>query len=132
MTGKFEYQDQPVEIKPAPSQYSGPIAVLVGPECASACELFSYALQHDGRSVVVGNFSSAGAAGEVLRGQYKLPGGLSMQFPTGRPETLDGKVPIEGVGVIPDIKVPVTEKSALGEEDGVLQAAIQALLDKLK
>ena len=131
-TGKFEYQDQPAEIKPAPSQYSGPIAVLVGPECVSACELFSYALQHDGRSVVVGNFPSAGAAGEVGRGQYKLPGGLSMQFPTGRPETLDGKVPIEGVGVIPDIKVQVTEKSALGEEDGVLQAAIQALLDKLK
>jgi len=131
-TGKFESQDKPQEIKPAPFQYSGPIAVLVGPDCVSACELFSYALQHDGRSIVVGNFPSAGGAGEVGRGQYKLPGGLTVQFPTGRPETPDGKVPIEGVGVVPDVKVPVTEKSALGEEDGVLQAAIQSLMDKLK
>jgi C-terminal processing protease CtpA/Prc len=50
-----------------------------------------------------------------------------MQFPTGRPETPDGELLIEGTGVVPDISVPVTEESALGEVDAVLEAAIEAL-----
>jgi len=35
------------------------------------------------------------------------------------------------VGVIPDILVPVTYDSVMGTTDAVLQAAIQALLDRL-
>ena len=54
-----------------------------------------------------------------------------MQFPTGRPETMDGKLLIEGVGVIPDISVPVTEASALNHTDAVLEAAVQAIQDKI-
>jgi C-terminal processing protease CtpA/Prc len=54
-----------------------------------------------------------------------------MQFPTGRSITPDGKLVIEGVGVVPDVLVPVTADSALGKVDAVLQAAIQAVLDKL-
>jgi C-terminal processing protease CtpA/Prc len=69
--------------------------------------------------------------GEVGRGQYDLPGDISLQFPTGRPETLDGELLIEGVGIVPDILVPVTEESALGLTDAVLDAAIDALLDEL-
>ena len=50
-----------------------------------------------------------------------------MQFPTGKSETPDGKVVIEGVGVTPDITVPVTSDSVLGNSDTVLDAAVQAL-----
>jgi len=57
-----------------------------------------------------------------------LPGGISMQFPFGRPETLDGELLIEGTGVLPDILVPVTSESVLNQEDTVLQAAIEELL----
>ena len=64
------------------------------------------------------------------RGQYQLPESISMQFPTGRPELPDSKVLIEGVGIVPDINVPVTEKSALGQEDAVLSVGVQALLKK--
>jgi hypothetical protein len=39
---------------------------------------------------------------------------------------------IEGKGVQLDITVPVTEDSALGKEDTVLQAAVQALEDQIK
>jgi C-terminal processing protease CtpA/Prc len=60
-----------------------------------------------------------------------MPGDLSLQFPTGRPETPDGDLLIEGVGVVPDILVPVTYDSVMGTTDAVLQAAIQALLDRL-
>jgi C-terminal processing protease CtpA/Prc len=56
-----------------------------------------------------------------------MPGDFDMQFPTGRPETMDGHVLIEGVGIQPDIVVPITLESALGEIDAVLQAAIEFL-----
>jgi C-terminal processing protease CtpA/Prc len=84
-----------------------------------------------GRAIVVGHSPSAGLYGEVGRGQYTMPGDLSLQFPTGRPETPDGDLLIEGVGVVPDILVPVTYDSVMGTTDAVLQAAIQALLDRL-
>ncbi len=52
-----------------------------------------------------------------------------LQVPTGRsvdPDT--GEILIEGVGVIPDLRVPVTYESLLSPEDEVLQAAEAALL----
>jgi len=130
-TGKFEITDRPAEIEPGPFQFEGPVAVLVSPYCVSACEGFSYAMSRDSRAIIIGHYPTAGAFGEVGRGQYKLPEDISMQFPTGRPETMDGKLLIEGVGVIPDITVPVTEASALNHSDAVLDAAIQALQDKI-
>ena len=88
-------------------------------------------MSQGGRAIIVGHAPSAGMYGEVGRGQYKMPGDLSLQFPTGRPETLDGQLLIEGVGVVPDILVPVTYDSVMGSTDAVLQAAVQALLDRL-
>jgi carboxyl-terminal processing protease len=131
-TAGFEPTHYPTRIEPAPQLYKGPIAVLVSSDCVSACEGFAYALKQDGRAVIVGHYATAGAFGEVGQGQYSLPDNLNMQFPTGKSETPDGKLVIEGVGVIPDILVPVTEDSALGKVDAVLQAAIQALLIQVK
>ena len=131
-SGQFEYTDTPVRVEPAPMLYNGPIAVLVSPNCVSACEGFAYTLKQGGRSIIVGNFPTAGAYGEVGKGQYKLPGDLDFQIPTGKSITPDGKVLIEGVGVPLDVTVPVTEASVLGTEDAVLNAAIQALQAKIK
>ena len=94
--------------------------VLIGPDCISACEGFAHALSSEERSILIGHYPSAGAFGEVGRGQYELPDGISMQFPTGRPETSDGSVLIEGKGVTPEVVVPVTLESAMGEVDAVL------------
>jgi len=129
LSGEFEMRDHPARLTPAPRYYEGPIAVLVSSYCISACEAFVYTLQQGDRSVIVGHYPTAGAFGEVGRGQYRLPEDLNMQFPTGRSETLDGNLLIEGRGVIPDILVPVTFESATGQIDAVLQAAIQALAD---
>ncbi len=107
-TGKFEYEGLPTRIKPAPLYYEGPIAVLVSPYCISACEGYVYALTQGQRAIVVGHYPTAGAYGEVGRGQYDLPGDISMQFPTGRPETMDGKLLIEGQGIIVDRKSGVS------------------------
>lgn len=121
---KFEEEGLPTHIIPAPLLFKGKVAVLISPDCVSACEGFAYALAHDGRATVVGHYPSAGAFGEVGRGQYKLPGDIKLQFPTGRPEDMGGNLIIEGAGVALDIVVPVTEKSALGITDAVLEAAI--------
>jgi C-terminal processing protease CtpA/Prc len=132
LTGEFEYTDYPARIKPGPMLYENPIAVLVSPSCISACEGFANALSQGGRSTIIGHYPSAGAFGEVGRGQYKLPEELEMQFPTGRPETIDGQVLIEGQGVPLDITVTVTEESALGIVDSILQTAVETLLDKIE
>jgi len=125
--GEFEFGDEPATLKPAPLYYDGPIVILVSPFCASACEGFSYWLSLDHRATIVGHAGTAGAYGSVGLGQYKLPGDLDLQFPTGRPETMDGQLLIEGTGVLPDVVVPVTYESALGLEDPVLLKAIEIL-----
>ncbi len=132
VTNKFETGEYPATVHPAPIIYDGNIAVLIGPDCISACEGFAYALSTGNRSILIGHYPTAGAFGEVGRGQYKFPDDISLQFPTGRPETLDGNLLIEGIGVKPDIVVPVTVSSALGEVDTVLEAAIQTLLEMNK
>lgn len=129
LLGDFEDSPGMWEIHPAPVQFEGQVAVLVGPNCVSACEAFGYMLQREGRAVVVGHTPSAGAFGEVGQGQYDLPGDYSMQFPTGRTFTPEGALLLEGVGVLPDIVVPVTYESALGRVDAVLDAAIEALTE---
>jgi len=128
----FEYNEYPTKIKPAPLYYPGQIAVLVSPNCISACEGFAYWLTLNQRATIIGHAGTAGAFGEVGRGQYKMPGDYDMQFPTGRPETFDGHLLIEGTGVQPDILIPVTYESAMGIEDPVLQAAVEYLRGEIE
>ncbi len=127
---EFEYKEYTGRIQPGPLYYDGPVAVLVSPYCVSACEGFANSMTYRDNTIIVGHFPSAGAYGEVGRGQYDLPADLSMQFPTGRSETPEGKLLIEGVGVVPDVVVSMTEESALSDLDAVLQAAIEALTMK--
>lgn len=129
LTEAFEPEGIPTRIMPGPKLYDGPVALLVGPYCISACEGFSYAMTRDGRSVVMGHYPTAGAYGGVGRGQVDLPADLALQFPTSRAETPAGELLIEGEGIVPAVIVPVTEESALGLEDPVLEAAIEALTE---
>ncbi len=131
-TGKFEYTPGMKQIVPGDLQYTGPVAILISPDCVSACEGFAAAMKYNNRSIAVGNYPTAGAYGEVGRGQYKLPDDLTLQFPTGRSETPDGKLFIEGKGIPPDVTVPVTSDSVLGNADTVLNAAVQALQNEVK
>ena len=70
--------DEQRMIPPRPElQYDGPVAVLVGPACASACEFFSYDMTINDRATVVGQYPSEGAGGSVE--QFLMPEGISMQ-----------------------------------------------------
>jgi carboxyl-terminal processing protease len=129
MTEQFERWPNPEQVKPGPMYYDGPVVVLVSPDCVSACEGFSYNMTQQGRARIVGHYPSAGAYGGVGRGQVSLPDDLELQFPTTRSTTPDGDIIIEGVGIVPDVTVPVTEESVLGEEDAVLSKAVELLTE---
>jgi C-terminal processing protease CtpA/Prc len=130
-TGEF-YMDPGDEtrmIPPRPAlQYSGPVVVLVGPACASACEFFSYNMTINDRAIIVGQYPSEGAGGSVE--QFLMPEGIYTQMTIGRAVDANGDIHLEGKGVVPTVKVPVTvetlQKQANGE-DVILEAAEKAL-----
>ena len=130
-TGKF-YMDPGDEARMIPPrselQYSGPVAVLVGPACASACEFFSYNMTVNDRSIVVGQYPTEGAGGSVE--QFLMPENIHVQMTVGRAVDANGEIHLEGKGVVPTVKVPVTvetlQKQANGE-DVILEAAEKAL-----
>ncbi|NDJ53275.1 MAG: peptidase S41 [Chloroflexi bacterium] len=131
-TGDLETFGPPAYTEPDDDlNYDGPVAVLIGPACASACENVSYVLGLLEQSEVIGFYSTNGIYGEVARGQYDLPGGYSFQIPTGLTRDLDGNIIIEGPGVVPDLRVPMSLEAAerlyLAGEDVLLGAAIDAL-----
>ena len=127
-TGKFETYGPPSTIEPDDSlYYPGRLVVLVGPACASACEDVAWVLRQLPQTSVLGQYPSSGMYGEVGRGQYLLPAGISMQIPTGMDRDMQGEIVIEGTGVVPDLKVPVDMVSVLSETDAVLAGALDAL-----
>ncbi len=130
-TGKFEPEGLPDKVMPMQEQYKfDKIAVLVGPACYSACEIEAYGFSKIPGAMVVGSYPSAGVEAEVSRGQFLLPEGLAVQVPTGRIVNPDGSLFLEGTGVQPTIRVPVTAENVLSTDDVELQAAENAILGK--
>ncbi len=128
-SGKFQPEGVPQQFLPFVEQYSFPkMALLVGPACFSACELDAYGFSQVPGMMVVGQYPSAGAEGEVSRGQFNMPEGFTLQFPFGRFLLPDGSLFLEGQGVQPTIKVPVNAANAASTDDVVLNAAIAAVL----
>jgi C-terminal processing protease CtpA/Prc len=127
-TGKFEIDpDQEQKFYPPPEnlRYHGPVALLVGPSCASACEYFSHYMTLQDRAQIVGMYSTAGLAGSQK--QFFMPDSVIVQMSIGRGLDANGKIIIEGVGVVPTVKVPVTEETLFSKTDPVLDAAVKAL-----
>jgi len=117
--------DEKSMIPPQPGlQYNGPVAVLIGPGCASACEFFSYDMTINKRATIVGQYPSEGAGGSVE--DFKMPEDILVRLTIGRAVDAQGTIHLEGKGVAPTVKVPITaeilEKQANGE-DVVLEAA---------
>ncbi len=113
---------------PAELQNNGPVAVLVGPGCASACEFFSYDMTVNGRAKIVGEYPTEGAGGSIEA--FFMPENTYCQMTFGRAVDPNGNVHLEGKGVVPTDKVPVTldnlRKESTGED--VILAAAEAAL----
>jgi C-terminal processing protease CtpA/Prc len=98
-------------------QYSGPVAVLVGPACASACEFFSYNMTINDRALIVGQYPTEGAGGSVE--PFVMPENISAQMTFGRAVDAQGNIHLEGKGVTPTVKVPVTADTLQQQANGV-------------
>ncbi len=126
-TGEFylDTTDEDMMFPPPESlRYHGPVVVLVGPACASACEFFAYAMTLEGRATIVGQYPTAGLGGSVS--DFLMPEGISVRFTIGRAVNQDGVIHIEGQGVAPQVRVPVTEETVLaGDRDLILEAGVE-------
>lgn len=128
-TGQFEPEGLLDKILPNTNQYRfDKIVILVGQACASACEEEAYGFSQVAGAQVVGMFPSASMFGEVSRGQFLMPDGYSMQFPTGRYILPDGSIFLEGTGVQPTLWVPRTFETVSSTEDVVLKFGENAVL----
>ncbi|MBE0704728.1 MAG: PDZ domain-containing protein [Afipia sp.] len=109
--------------------FAGPVVVLVGPGCASACEFFTFDMIQQDRATIVGQYSSAGLGGGWE--EVYLPDGLSIALPVNRPVDNEGNVIIEDTGIVPDVRVPVTEESVVTGQDIVLDYGVRVLDEAL-
>lgn len=105
--------------------YAGPVAVLTGPETASAAEDFVVAFHACGRGKVIGQRTS-GSTGQPL--MVQLPGGGGARICTKRNTYPDGKEFV-GIGVIPDVEVEPTREDIAGQRDPVLSTALKLLAE---
>ncbi len=127
-TGRFEPEGTPDKVTPYEEQYHfDKVAILVGRNCASACEIEAYGFSQVPGTFVVGYYPTAGVEADIARGRFKLPEGMSLQIPTGRLVNPDGSIFLEGTGVQPTIQVPITAENLLSTEDVELKAAEDAL-----
>jgi len=117
------------QVLPAPVKWKGAVAVLVGPDCVSACELMAAALARDPDVVIVGLGPTAGTEGGVF--PWLMPTGIQLRAPLIGFEDDNGEIYLEGVGVVPTVLVPSTAETLRvdpGATDAVLAAAEDALL----
>lgn len=123
----WTWEEFPVELLPPLDEsliYNGPVAVLTGPSCASACEFFAYALGFDDRAAIVAQNSTYGIAFGWIG--TDMPDGVTFALPTSGDINFDGEFIIEGEGVEIDIKVPINEETILDTEtDFVLEAGLE-------
>ncbi len=129
-TGEFEPEGPPRSVEPNESQYRfDQIVLLVDQTCFSACEIEAYGFSQIPDVEVLGQYPTAGVEAEVARGQFQMPEGMTVQVPTGRfinPD--DGSIFLEGTGVEPTRRIPIDAETVLSNEDTVLQAAEQAII----
>ncbi len=132
-TGEFFFDegDTSTFIPPPDEElrYHGPIALIVGPACASACEFFAYDLTLEDRARIVGHYPTAGAGGSVE--DFLMPEQMSVRMTIGRAVDVEGNIHVEGTGVPPTVDIPVTLESLIAQfqegGDVLLEAAVQTL-----
>lgn len=92
---------------PEDLRYHGPVVMILGPNCASACEFFAYAMTLQNRARSIGMYPTAGLGGSVE--DFNMPEGITVRMTIGRAVDPDGQIHIEGRGVEPDVQVPLDE-----------------------
>lgn len=127
-----EYYDGTTEVDESDADcLEIPMAVLVNSESYSAAEFFAAALMEYDAAVIVGEQTYGKG---YFQQTYRLSDGSAVGLSVGKYYTPNG-VSLAGVGVTPDVEVPVDYDTFLEiyydtlphEEDPQIQAAIEAL-----
>ena len=108
-----------------------PMAVLVNGESYSAAEFFAVAMQEYEAATIVGEKTSGKG---YFQNTFNLSDGSAVALSTGKYFTPKG-VSLEGVGITPDVEVPVDEETMFSiyygqmpvDEDPQILAAVEAL-----
>ncbi|HEY3354729.1 MAG TPA: S41 family peptidase [Polyangia bacterium] len=119
----------PMSVDPeGPRGFAGPVAALVDIGCRSACETLAAGLKSTGLATLVGE-RTAGTSGAPIK--VKLPhSGARVGVPTWSSTTREGQ-PIEGVGVSPDVVVPVARADVAASADPQRRRALAIVRAKL-
>lgn len=112
-------------LPPENLRYFGEIAVLVGPNCNSACEFFAYDMTVQDRAAIVGQYPTGGLGGSIQ--DFLMPEGQYVRITIGRALDAEGNIHIEGRGVPPTVRVPVTEETLFYDGDVILDYAVDHL-----
>jgi carboxyl-terminal processing protease len=104
--------------------YGGPLALLVDPLTVSTSEIFAAGMQAADRARVFGE-TTAGQALPAMA--VKLPNEDVLMHVVAD-LTVPGGERVEGAGVVPDERVPLTRAALLAGRDAVLERAIAWIL----
>ncbi len=104
-----------------PLTYKGPLAVLVDGLSGSTSEILAGGLQDLGRAEIFGTPTMGAALPSVI---VRLPNNDGFQYAIANYVSVGGKE-LEGNGVIPDKKIPLTREALLAGRDPVLAGARQ-------
>ena len=100
-----------------------PTVVLMNDGTGSGAEIYAAVLQEQGLARLVGTKT----AGCVGTGQiFPLPGGAGLQITVAQLRTGKGKV-LNGIGVTPDVTVPMSPQDLIAGQDPQLARALQLL-----
>ncbi len=110
--------------QPEPDAFVGKMAALVDGGCASACEDFVLRFQDGARGPVLGE-ATFGSTGQPFVQRFP-EFGMSFRVSTKRETKADGQA-FEGVGVTPDMPIPLTRSELREGVDHQLDQAIRLL-----
>ena len=120
--GRLYLRDSSVKfvVYPRPATFAGPVAILVDGASASTSEIFAGGMKDLGRARLFGSRTAAAALPSVFE---VLPNGDGFQYAIANYISQGGK-PLEGIGAIPDVEVPLTRTDLLAGKDQALETAI--------
>lgn len=119
---------QHLTLKPSQEPgYQGNVALLIGPETASAAEVFTLAMRTLPQTTLIGGPTMGVFSDGFCR---CLPNGWEFELSNEAYRSIDGEL-FEVSGIPPDIKAPMLRRSDLKKHfDPGIEAAMSALMDR--
>lgn len=130
---KIDSNSDALYIEPAQAYFGGNIIVLINQKCVSSCEGIAMGVQNLPNGKTLGFYGTNGSFG-MAGAEIKMPGGLTVHFPSGQSLNKDREVQLDSKdglgGVSPSIRIPMTAENAIrvvNGEDVELEEALRII-----